>query len=57
MRVQDIQVGELYTTSDCGWVRVENVYFDEDWQEYCVQARGHGTTVVYTFTPDDLEET
>jgi len=43
MQVQDIHVGKLYRLVD-GYEdrtpqRVINVFFDEDWQEYCVQAR------------------
>ena len=43
MQVQDIHIGKLYRLVD-GYEdrtprRVINVFFDEDWQEYCVQAR------------------
>ena len=63
MQVQDIHVGKLYRLVD-GYEdrtphRVINVYFDEDWQEYCVQARAidadkHSQS--YSFLASDFKE-
>ena len=63
MQVQDIHVGKLYRLDD-GYEdrtphRVINVYFDEDWQEYCVQARAIDAdkfSQSYSFLASDFKE-
>ena len=63
MQVQDIHVGKLYRLDD-GYEdrtphRVINVYFDEDWQEYCVQARDIDAdkfSQAYSFLASDFKE-
>ena len=63
MQVQDIHVGKLYRLVD-GYEdrtphRVVNVYFDEDWHEYCVQARAIDAdkfSQSYSFLASDFKE-
>ena len=63
MQVQDIHVGKLYRLVD-GYEdrtprRVINVFFDEDWQEYCVQARAIDAdkfSLAFSFLACDFKE-
>ena len=63
MQVQEIDVGKLYRLDD-GYEdrtphRVINVYFDEDCQEYCVQARAIDAdkfSQAYSFLASDFKE-
>jgi hypothetical protein len=63
MQVQDIHVGKLYRLVD-GYEdrtpqRVINVFFNEDWQEYCVQARAINSdkfSQAFSFLADDFKE-
>jgi len=36
------------------YVGIANVFFNEDWDEWCIQARPAGDTRLFTFTPDEL---
>ena len=56
MKVTDIVLGETYGTPDVGYVRVFHIFFNEEWDEWCIQAKSVGSGRSYTFTPDDLVE-
>ena len=49
MQVEDIRVGKLYRLVDGlsgeynrRLVKIINIFFNEDWEEYCIQARPVG---------------
>jgi hypothetical protein len=54
MNIREIVFGHTYN-SEVGDVRVFHIFFNEDWDEWCVQAKGADGRY-YTFTPGDLEE-
>lgn len=55
MKVTEIVFGNTYN-SPVGAVRVFHLFFNEDWDEWCVQAKCVDTGRSYTFVPEDLEE-
>ena len=55
MNIREIELGGVYNT-EVGSVRVFHLFFNEDWDEWCIQAKRVVDGCSYTFIPEDLEE-
>ena len=66
MKVEDIRVGKMYRLVDGlndeynrRLVKIINIFFNEDWDEYCIQARPLGWSQhsqAPSFTVSDFKE-